>query len=128
MARYRAEAGSVMRRVVVVGAGINGLVAAHYLRRAGCQVTVLERADRAGGTSATRRAAGWAVIRAQPNSKRRSVAAAWRTVRLVYSQLIKGTCICTACVPILRTPEEISVYVGALHKVACLAAGTNFGR
>lgn len=38
-----------MRRVVVVGAGINGLVAAHYLRRAGCQVTVLERADRAGG-------------------------------------------------------------------------------
>ena len=74
------------------------------------------------------RAAGWAVIRAQPNSKRRSVAAAWRTVRLVYSQLIKGTCICTACVPILRTPEEISVYVGALHKVACLAAGTNFGR
>ena len=36
-------------RVVVVGAGINGLVAAHYLRRAGCQVTVLERADRAGG-------------------------------------------------------------------------------
>jgi phytoene dehydrogenase-like protein len=36
-------------RVVVVGAGINGLVAAHYLRRAGCEVTLLERADRAGG-------------------------------------------------------------------------------
>ena len=35
--------------VVVVGAGINGLVAAHYLRRAGYAVTVLERADRAGG-------------------------------------------------------------------------------
>ena len=35
--------------VVVVGAGINGLVAAHYLRRAGHTVTVLERADRAGG-------------------------------------------------------------------------------
>ncbi len=38
-----------MTAVVVVGAGINGLVAAHYLRRAGCQVTVLERAARAGG-------------------------------------------------------------------------------
>jgi phytoene dehydrogenase-like protein len=37
------------RRVVVVGAGINGLVAAHYLRRAGGTVTVLERAPRAGG-------------------------------------------------------------------------------
>jgi len=36
-------------RVVVIGAGINGLVAAHYLQRAGCQVTLLERADRAGG-------------------------------------------------------------------------------
>jgi phytoene dehydrogenase-like protein len=35
--------------VVVVGAGINGLVAAHYLRRAGHTVTVLDRADRAGG-------------------------------------------------------------------------------
>lgn len=37
------------QRVVVVGAGINGLVVAHYLRRAGCKVTVLERAPRAGG-------------------------------------------------------------------------------
>ncbi len=36
-------------RVVVVGAGINGLVAAHYLRRAGYSVTVLDRAERPGG-------------------------------------------------------------------------------
>ena len=36
-------------RVVVVGAGINGLVAAFYLRRAGCSVTVLDRADHVGG-------------------------------------------------------------------------------
>ena len=36
-------------RIVIVGAGINGLVAAHYLRRAGCAVTVLERAERVGG-------------------------------------------------------------------------------
>jgi phytoene dehydrogenase-like protein len=35
--------------IVVIGAGINGLVAAHYLRKAGCQVTLLERADRVGG-------------------------------------------------------------------------------
>ncbi len=35
--------------VVVIGAGINGLVAAHYLRKAGCPVTLLERAERAGG-------------------------------------------------------------------------------
>jgi len=37
------------QRVVVVGSGINGLVAAHYLRRAGCSVTMLERAERPGG-------------------------------------------------------------------------------
>jgi phytoene dehydrogenase-like protein len=38
-----------MSQVVIVGAGINGLVAAHYLRRGGCNVTLLERAERVGG-------------------------------------------------------------------------------
>lgn len=37
------------RRIVVVGAGINGLVAANYLQKAGCQVTVLEQSSRIGG-------------------------------------------------------------------------------
>ena len=37
------------QHVVVVGAGINGLVAANYLQRGGCQVTLIERADRVGG-------------------------------------------------------------------------------
>lgn len=35
--------------ILVVGAGINGLVAANYLQRSGCQVTMIERADRIGG-------------------------------------------------------------------------------
>ena len=35
--------------VVIVGAGINGLVAANYLRRCGYQVTIIERAARVGG-------------------------------------------------------------------------------
>ena len=35
--------------VVIVGAGINGLVAANYLRRSGCLVTMIERAARVGG-------------------------------------------------------------------------------
>ncbi len=35
--------------VVVVGAGINGLTAANYLRRDGFDVTVLERSHRVGG-------------------------------------------------------------------------------
>ncbi len=38
-----------MSQVVVVGAGINGLVAAHYLRKGGAEVTLLERSDRVGG-------------------------------------------------------------------------------
>jgi phytoene dehydrogenase-like protein len=32
--------------ILIVGAGINGLVAANYLQRAGCNVTMIERAER----------------------------------------------------------------------------------
>jgi len=35
--------------VLIVGAGINGLVAANYLQRSGCNVTMIERAHRVGG-------------------------------------------------------------------------------
>jgi oxygen-dependent protoporphyrinogen oxidase len=37
------------RHITVIGAGIAGLAAARRLRERGCQVTVLERADRVGG-------------------------------------------------------------------------------
>ena len=36
------------KRAVVIGAGINGLIAASYLHRAGLAVMLIERADVAG--------------------------------------------------------------------------------
>jgi len=36
-------------RIVIVGAGINGLVAANYLQRQGYQVSLIEAKDRVGG-------------------------------------------------------------------------------
>ncbi|NOX70305.1 MAG: NAD(P)/FAD-dependent oxidoreductase [Gammaproteobacteria bacterium] len=35
--------------ILIIGAGINGLVAANYLQRSGCHVTMIERAERVGG-------------------------------------------------------------------------------
>jgi phytoene dehydrogenase-like protein len=38
-----------MTEIVIVGAGINGLVAANDLQRSGCGVSMIERVHRVGG-------------------------------------------------------------------------------
>lgn len=52
------ESTSAVRRVVVVGAGIAGLAAAHELAAAGHRVTMLESSDRVGGKLRTETVAG----------------------------------------------------------------------
>jgi monoamine oxidase len=47
--------GKARRSVVVLGAGIGGLTAAHELRKAGYDVTILEASHRAGGRNMTLR-------------------------------------------------------------------------
>jgi phytoene dehydrogenase-like protein len=44
---------ALMTDVIVIGAGLNGLVAANYLAKAGRRVLVLERREIAGGQAAT---------------------------------------------------------------------------
>ncbi len=57
----------MVRRVVVIGAGISGLTAAWWLHKAGIDVTVLEKDAKVGGTMQTIRENGW-LIETGPNS------------------------------------------------------------
>uniref|UniRef100_UPI002A83053E FAD-dependent oxidoreductase n=1 Tax=Streptomyces sp. CRN 30 TaxID=3075613 RepID=UPI002A83053E len=52
--------------VVVVGAGVAGLAAAHHLTRAGLTVTVLEAAPGAGGRMSTDKVDGFRLDRTAP--------------------------------------------------------------
>ena len=47
-----------MNRLIVVGAGHNGLTCAYYLARKGLKVTVLEAAANVGGAAVTVRLPG----------------------------------------------------------------------
>ncbi|MGB8265569.1 MAG: NAD(P)/FAD-dependent oxidoreductase [Candidatus Velthaea sp.] len=58
-----ARCGDVATRVIVVGAGIAGLTAAHVLNGAGMSVTVLEALGRAGGRMTTDNVNGFLVDR-----------------------------------------------------------------
>lgn len=53
--------------VVVIGAGISGLSTAHYLKRRGISVQVLERSTRTGGTIETKHVDGF-LVDCGPNS------------------------------------------------------------
>lgn len=50
-----------MKRVIVVGAGLAGLAAAHALSQAGVQVTVIEKQARVGGRVQTERVGGFEI-------------------------------------------------------------------
>ncbi len=50
-----------MSKIIVIGAGISGLVAAYRLKKAGHDVTVLEAADHVGGRMITIHWNGWSI-------------------------------------------------------------------
>ena len=58
---------SVSTPVVIIGAGISGLVVAWWLRRSGVEVIVLEKESWAGGTMRTIEEEGW-LVETGPNS------------------------------------------------------------
>ncbi len=56
-----------MKAAVIIGAGLTGLTTAYYLKKAGWQVTILERDHRAGGAIQTHREKGF-VFESGPNT------------------------------------------------------------
>lgn len=56
-----------MKHAAIIGAGLTGLTTAHYLKKAGWQVTLLERDNRAGGAIHTYREDGF-VFESGPNT------------------------------------------------------------
>jgi len=56
-----------MMRVAIVGGGVTGLSAAHYLARGGCETTLIEAAPRLGGVIHTEQVDG-CVIEGGPDS------------------------------------------------------------
>jgi phytoene dehydrogenase-like protein len=54
--------------VIVIGAGLAGLAAARRLRERECQVTLLDRSDRAGGRASSEEREGSASIPAPTRS------------------------------------------------------------
>ena len=40
---------TIMKKIVIVGSGINGLVAANYLVKEGYDVSIIEKKDNTGG-------------------------------------------------------------------------------
>ena len=55
------------RKVIVIGGGISGLIAAWWLHKAGADVTILEKDSFVGGTMHTLHEDGW-LIETGPNS------------------------------------------------------------
>ena len=56
-----------MKRIAVIGAGISGLSAAHWIAQAGHDVTIFEQSDRVGGSIHSVRENGF-LFEAGPNS------------------------------------------------------------
>ncbi|HEY6796811.1 MAG TPA: protoporphyrinogen oxidase [Kineosporiaceae bacterium] len=102
------------RRIVVVGGGISGLATGYHLGRGGCQVTVLEAADVAGGRIATEPVAGVEVDTGPDALLMRSPAASALVAELGLE-------------PLLRPPAAGGAYVWSGGRLRPLPPGSVFG-
>src|SRR4029079_3029874 len=101
------------RGVIVIGAGISGLVCAYRLKALGVDVALIERSDRVGGVIQSERSGGYLVERGPNSSQGTEELIALVEELGITDQLVEGD---------PRAPAYV-YFNQRLHAVSCGARG-----